>query len=288
MKRLAFGLLFSLLAAGLAPGAIAESAVTESVDLVYRDRQLASYITGSWYVDSLDGGSPLSQDFTYAADGTFIGVVKQTNPQLGSAALEYRGTWSVDGDTIDGTVRKASNPAIKVPFSERFQITPVDADHLISTAMNSGARTVFSRSPETTEEHLLRMKEAVPDPGGDDAWVEIARSPAGSMSYDKRTLDRRGHIVGAWIRAVLSDATVAEMEKQSSAGQHMPAFKAIRTYSLIDCQRNLTKVRQVRVTMPDGSDVTVNAPAGAPERWTRFNPDMAQNSGPGTVCNVKP
>jgi len=288
MKRLAFGLLFSLLAAGLAPGAIAESAVTEPVDLVYRDGQLARYVTGSWYVDSLDGGSPVSQDFTYAADGTFTGVAKQTNPQLGSAALEYSGTWSVDGDTINGTIRKASNPAFKVPLSKHFQITPVDADHLISTTMSSGVRMVFTRKPDTTEEHLQRMKEAVPDPGGDDAWVEFARAPAGTAFYDKRTLDRRGDIVGAWVRLDLSEAAIAEVNKRASGGQRAPTFKAIRTYSLIDCQRNLVRVRQIRITTSEGGDMTMNAPTAEPGRWERVDPDSYRNGGPGIACSVKP
>ena len=289
MKRLAFGLLFSVLAAGLAPGAIAESAVTEPVDLVYRDGQLARYVTGSWYVDLLKAGTPVSQDSTYATDGTFTGVAKQTNPQLGSATLEYSGTWSVDGDTINSTIRKASNPAFEVPLAERFQITPVDADHLISTSLASGARMVFTRKPDTTEEHLQRMKEAVPDPGSDDAWVEIVRTPAGTAFYDKRTLDRRGDIVGAWVRLDLSETAIAEVSKQASGGQRAPTLKAIRTYSLIDCQRNLVKVRQVRITTSEGGDMTMNLPTVAPGRWNRINPDTARNSTPaGTVCNVKP
>lgn len=288
MKRLAFGLLFSLLAAGLAPDAIAESAATASVDLVYRDRQLASYITGSWYVDSLDGGSPLSQDFTYTTDGTFTGVMKRTNAQLGAAVLEYSGTWSVDGDTINVMMQKASSPALKVPLSERFQITPVDADHLISTSMSSGARTVFSRGHETTEDHLLRMKEAVPDPAADETWVEIARTPGGTVLYDTRTLDRRGDIVGAWVRLDFSEAAIAELKKRASGGAAPPAFKALRTYSLIDCQRKLTRTRQVRITISEGGDMTMNAPTAAPGRWERINPDTYRSMGLGTVCNVKP
>lgn len=286
MKRLAFGLLFSLLAAGLAPGAFAQVTQPEPTDLIYRDQQLSGYITGSWYSDSVDAGATVSQDFSYAPGGTFSGVWKRANPQLGTAAVEFSGAWSVDGDTVSATVQKASNPALKVPFSERFQIAPVDADHLISTEMTSGMRNVFTRSPVTTEDHLQRMKETVPDPGGNDAWVEIARAPMGTTSYDKRTLDRRGDIVGAWVRLALSETAIAEMNKQAAAGKPVSAVKAVRTYALIDCQRNLMRVRQVRVTTPEGGDMTMNAPTTAPGRWDRINPDTAH--APRIVCNVKP
>ncbi len=288
MKRLAFGLLFSLLAAGLAPGAFAQVTQPEPTDLIYRDQQLSGYITGSWYSDSVDAGATVSQDFSYAPGGTFSGVWKRANPQLGTAAVEFSGTWSVDGDTVSATVQKASNPALKVPFSERFQIAPVDADHLISTSLASGARMVFTRKPDTTEEHLQRIKEAVPDPGGDDAWVEFARAPAGTAFYDKRTLDRRGDIVGAWVRLDLSEAAIAEVSKRASGGQRTPTFKAIRTYSLIDCQRNLVRVRQIRITTSEGGDMTMNAPTAEPGRWERVDPDSYRNGGPGIACNVKP
>ena len=65
-------------------------------------------------------------------------------------------------------------------------------------------------------------------------------------------------------------------------------FKAIRTYSLIDCQRNLVRVRQIRITTSEGGDMTMNAPTAEPGRWERVDPDSYRNGGPGIACSVKP
>ncbi len=275
-----------------APPAAESSDATDATDATYRDAKLADYLVGTWFIDKVEDGVQWSSEFTYGADRKFVGTITRVDLTQGMGpntihTMQLSGSWSVDGDVSTEITEKTSSPDYQVPHTERARTLVVDATHLIFIDLESGKRSVHERKPETTDEHVRRVRDAVPDPGS-NAWVEVERGPAGISSYDKSTLDRRGDIVGAWIRVELSDATIDAMKKQSPGGSAGPGIKSMRTYTLTDCRLKLIRPRQLRFTLTNGQEMSMSFPTAEPGQWERLRGTAQPNSPQQAVCAVKP
>ncbi len=266
--------------------------ISDATDPTYRDAKLANYLVGTWFVDQVEEGVQWSIEYTYSADRKFVGNVTRADLTHGISPNAIQkfllsGSWSVDGDVLTETTEKSSFPAFEAPKTERARTLVVDATHLIFIDLESGKRVAPERKPETTDEHVRRVRDAVPAPGS-DAWVEVERGPAGISSYDKSTLDRRGDIVGVWIRVELSDAAIDAMKKQSPTGSAGPGIKSMSTYTLTDCRLKLIRPRQLRFTLSDGQEMSMSFPTAEPGQWERLRGTTQPDSPQQAICAVRP
>lgn len=284
-------LLAGLLATVFIPPARADAPpaaeISDATDPTYRDAKLADYLVGTWFVDQVEEGVQWSIEYTYSADRKFVSNVTRADLTHGIQKFLVSGSWSVDGDVVTEIIEKSSFPAHKVPKTKRTRTLVVDATHLIFIDLESDVRIAFERKPETTDEHVRRVRDAVPDPGS-DAWVEVERGPAGISSYDKSTLDRRGDIVGVWIRVELSDAAIDAMKKQSPTGSAGPGIKSMSTYTLTDCRLKLIRPRQLRFTLSDGQEMSMSFPTAEPGQWERLRGTTQPDSPQQAICAVRP